>query len=389
MKFLTGRSLTGARIETTTCRRTARCSRVAPSRERGSKQFAEYETAQIERRSLTGARIETFETAGSRVLQGSLPHGSADRNASLKKAFEKTVVAPSRERGSKLGASVGRVSDQQVAPSRERGSKREKRRFQLGAGDVAPSRERGSKQDDLEGMGYAFGSLPHGSADRNKQVTQSTEPDPKSLPHGSADRNEFEMSVCAFPMVAPSRERGSKRARGQRRPDTSWSLPHGSADRNRGQNGRAGRNRGRSLTGARIETSSPDPPRMPDRVAPSRERGSKRRPAASAAPGRASLPHGSADRNGRSGPASGPDFRRSLTGARIETAAAPRRSPGRPVAPSRERGSKRKGASSVRTVAGVAPSRERGSKRRGRVAGERCPASLPHGSADRNAGVSA
>ena len=53
------RSLTGARIETTPPRRSPRCDRAAPSRERGSKP--------LPHRALVG-------------LDGPLPHGSADRN---------------------------------------------------------------------------------------------------------------------------------------------------------------------------------------------------------------------------------------------------------------------------------------------------------------------
>ena len=75
------------------------------------------------------------------------------------------------------------------------------------------------------------------------------------------------------------------------------SLPHGSADRNANSDRTIGGGSGRSLTGARIETSS---------------RATRLRLSAS-------LPHGSADRNQH--PISHFQHRqsRSLTGARIET----------------------------------------------------------------------
>ena len=77
-------------------------------------------------------------------------------------------------------------------------------------------------------------------------------------------------------LVAPSRERGSKR---DDRP----------GDR---------RGRSRSLTGARIETAPGWSGRRGRRVAPSRERGSKRDQTHHGRLGVWSLPHGSADRNG-------------------------------------------------------------------------------------------
>ncbi len=81
-----GRSLTGARIETAVRRFEARTGTVAPSRERGSKQ----------------------RHACRSPMQGaSLPHGSADRNTpcSLRDNVRQQV-APSRERGSKLRCCV-------------------------------------------------------------------------------------------------------------------------------------------------------------------------------------------------------------------------------------------------------------------------------------------
>ena len=75
-----GRSLTGARIETWRRAATGRRSRVAPSRERGSKREISIGLATTYRRSLTGARIETHCMDGTAGPRGSLPHGSADRN---------------------------------------------------------------------------------------------------------------------------------------------------------------------------------------------------------------------------------------------------------------------------------------------------------------------
>ena len=192
--------------------------------------------------------------------------------------------------------------------------------------------------------------------------------------------------------------------RGPKRPSCHW------GSRNRGHfpcswNGLECR--GRSLTGAWIETSNRRRPGDAALVAPSRERGSK--PSAMRCV---------------SSPARG----RSLTGAWIETdsadhsaaalTVAPSRERGskqrfRPllvmpclVAPSRERGSKRDRAGPRRRRVRVAPSRERGSKPSiGACSGSRCDVapsrergskqvladlrgagglSLPHGSVDRN-----
>ena len=229
-------------------------------------------------------------------------------------------VAPSRERGSKQGHGDRPAQGHVVAPSRERGSKLER------GGDGVPDEAR---------------SLPHGSADRNLAkprllevqagVAPSRERGSKrdverelvqvilSLPYGSADRNIF----------LPSKAKRSRR-----------SLPHGSADRNRVTGRQVPVLRRRSLTGARIETLSQSRGPIRSRVAPSRERGSKRRDRdACRRPGR-SLPHGSADRN-----------EHPARGRRCHV-----------VAPSRERGSKQVLGLEDPDLAGVAPSRERGSK---------------------------
>src|SRR5690606_1103619 len=119
----------------------------------------------------------------------------------------------------------------------------------------------------------------------------------KSLPHGSADRNIGLAPEWVAKLVAPSRERGSKphqeRVQGARR--------HVAPSRERGSKRLlvviTGRGACRSLTGARIETSSGWRTSGRAGVAPSRERGSKPVQPGRAGQGRVSLPHGSADRN--------------------------------------------------------------------------------------------
>ena len=294
--------------------------RVAPSRERGSKQ-PEQPIAPACRlgRSLTGARIET---------------------PCHPELFPGRAVAPSRERGSKQPAHEGHQPEQRVAPSRERGSKRR----------------------DGHDRRCQRGSLPHGSADRNltrgdgfgvaacRSLTgarietcscarsarsapvapsreRGSKPPlrrrgprlPASLPHGSADRNTSSWAESPSRRVAPSRERGSKHLvvmASRNRRGVAPSRERGSKLRDQH---RHDRDAGRSLTGARIETSKPQLDARLHPVAPSRERGSKHE----------LNPHHALDRH---------------------------------VAPSRERGSKRRAFPDVLVGVGVAPSRERGSK---------------------------
>ena len=227
----------------------------------------------------------------------SLPHGSADRNRltapnpiwwggrSLTGARIETgtwatdntraLVAPSRERGSKQGGNA--------APERRR--------------DVAPSRERGSKLPNILRPDVVHGSLPHGSADRNRTYEDACVFYGCRSLTGARIETTMPARSCRGSAVAPSRERGSK----QRSPHARRRRPC------------------RSLTGARIETWRSRPPRCRPAVAPSRERGSKhgrgrpRRDDLVVAPSRErgsklrpqsapgidgrSLPHGSADRN--------------------------------------------------------------------------------------------
>ena len=229
---------------------------------------------------------------------------------------------------------------------------------------VAPSRERGSKPLVCRARRRGDRSLPHGSADRNRDISEDRALKRLSLPHGSADRNltfgigaevrrrrsltgaRIETSCVtgrsSITSVAPSRERGSKLIQGRSKPlRILWSLPHGSADRNTARRAGCTGASCRSLTGARIETG-------------------------------AHLQRHSACR------------RRSLTGARIETRWDRWDNPLELVAPSRERGSKHTRAADAGRVVGVAPSRERGSKRRQEQNLRRGLVSLPHGSADRN-----
>ncbi len=358
---------------------------VAPSRERGSKRCNR--RLQHGHDHVAPSRERGSKRSTIRRCAGgwrSLPHGSADRNPtprwrptspacrSLTGARIETIprdatasnstVAPSRERGSKLRHQLLDVYQHEVAPSRERGSKHAACRCRALRREVAPSRERGSKLGPVQARQVRGRSLPHGSADRNKD------------PHDAAREQE----------VAPSRERGSKHDNGRGHCALS----------------------SRSLTGARIETTANKAIQVANAVAPSRERGSKpagehperfhqsrsltgarietRGWTTTSAPFRRSLPHGSADRNvssitrvspGRKSLPHGSADRnygkpksyliaggRSLTGARIETASSA-------------------GAHASRSVA---PSRERGSKQRMTKEDKFCSRSLPHGSADRN-----
>ena len=118
---------------------------VAPSRERGSKLVARgARQPHLPGRSLTGARIETWSGPRASRRRRSLPHGGADRNVLL--------LAP-------------------VIP-----------------GLVAPSRERGSKLDQCEIAHRALLSLLRGSADRSMQVRPSPESDEVAPPRRLCDR---------------------------------------------------------------------------------------------------------------------------------------------------------------------------------------------------------
>ena len=74
-------------------------------------------------------------------------------------------VAPSRERGLKLGQAALGVLAVLVAPSRERGLKLEQIHGLCVGYVVAPSRERGLKQQDYRTIDLYISSLPHGSVD--------------------------------------------------------------------------------------------------------------------------------------------------------------------------------------------------------------------------------
>ena len=255
------------------------------------------------------------------------------------------------------------VSDATVAPSRERGSKPPAPRRLFGRRRVAPSRERGSKHcrgpiDLLRSR-----SLPHGSVDRNRcKGLVALDAAGRSLT-GAWIETVTTRGTAGPAAVAPSRERGSKlpgrffhpatvvapsRERGSKL--GSWvpglelasSLPHGSVDRN-GQARKGYVGRGASLPHGSV-----------DRNVRSWDirRGHSR-----------SLPHGSVDRNSTVLLSALLSTSRSLTGAWIETPPRPRLPRPAPVAPSRERGSKRPLGRPGRAGRPVAPSRERGSKR--------------------------
>ena len=210
------------------------------------------------------------------------------------------MVAPSRERGSKLTRARELAPELVVAPSRERGSKRPVSAMFGGWRRVAPSRERGSKPPrsrTARGPAAVAPSRERGSKPRRTG---------RGMPRG---------------LVAPSRERGSKHARQQRDHGVHESLPHGSVDRNATSCCSGCSRPSRSLTGAWIETRPWRAALASRIVAPSRERGSKQgswRPDfrdEAVAPSRErgskpvqavviivviqSLPHGSVDRNPR------------------------------------------------------------------------------------------
>ena len=252
-----GRSLTGARIETRSARRAARWCWVAPSRERGSKQS-------IGNDGHHGAR--------------SLPHGSADRNEIISAEAAMGMVAPSRERGSKPPRPLRRAAGGKVAPSRERGSKHglvgqlqreeggrsltgariETRCRRPGWGSTGGRSLTGARIETRRRRCSCPGSRGRSLTGARIETWRRGGPSrrPRSLPHGSADRNPSNSQcVPCRRAVAPSRERGSKRV-----PRVVRALAEV----------------GRSLTGARIETTST---------------GSTTRCSAG------SLPHGSADRN--------------------------------------------------------------------------------------------
>ena len=320
-----------------------------------------------ERRSLTGARIETndadYKRDACRGVAPSRERGSKHRRVGTHAPAQ--PVAPSRERGSKHLGLPMRRGDQASLPHGS-ADRNKLTRKQVTALRVAPSRERGSKPQHQQEMAASGWSLPHGSADRNmtprevsldqpsrsltgarietRHTAATVKICPVSLPHGSADRNSSVIQALAVArcrsltgarIETPSRWPSIRRAS---------SLPHGSADRNRDRLKLGSRRKGRSLTGARIET----------------------RPRTSA----------TARRTGRS-----------LTGARIETPARRRASPCGRVAPSRERGSKHRPLPDVIAIDayGRSLTGARIETHPSRAFLDRCVnASLPHGSADRN-----
>src|SRR5205807_1001547 len=75
---------------------------VAPSRGRGSKLAFGGTRTHHRSRPLTGARIETSAGTGAASGIGSPPHGGADRNVHNPFGSVEGDVAPSRGRGSKL-----------------------------------------------------------------------------------------------------------------------------------------------------------------------------------------------------------------------------------------------------------------------------------------------
>ena len=164
---IAGRSLTGARIETSSARARSKAEAVALSRERGSKRFLRAISRAL-RRSLSHGSADRNVGNNESDFNGdwSLSHGSADRNGIAVVIDDGGVVALSRERGSKRDPTCGRCAR---AGSLSHGSAdRNVFRAERAASNlVALSRERGSKPDTAVGTGAAMVSLSHGSADRN------------------------------------------------------------------------------------------------------------------------------------------------------------------------------------------------------------------------------
>ena len=254
-----GRSLTGARIETS---------------------GAQGMDGSNGGRSLTGARIETRRRGPSRSRSESLSHGSADRNLF---AINRRHLRFGRSlTGARIETFCGLASARRrgVALSRERGSKRAKPRPSARPACVALSRERGSKPAEGDPPGHRRGvalSRERGSkrvglccdpADFGRSLTgarietcrrNGTTRSTRSLSHGSADRNRTPAGQRVEMVVALSRERGSKLLGDQPAAARAASLSHGSADRNKRDCLVQALPYRRSLTGARIETCRTTP----------------------------------------------------------------------------------------------------------------------------------
>ena len=163
------------------------------------------------------------------------------------------AVAPSRERGLKLGAASPARRHQGVAPSRERGLKLRNDCRRVPSKCVAPSRERGLKQD-LQAISA--------HRQRRRSLTGAWI---ETFPSTSIRKPYPRRSLTGAWIETPT----------ARRIIFSW--------------------RGRSLTGAWIETSSASRGENRQAVAPSRERGLKQAATVTVGPGDKSLPHGSVD----------------------------------------------------------------------------------------------
>jgi len=210
-QYTLGRPLTGAWIETPPAPRTRPTPPVAPSRGRGSKPYAQCDSAQAPGRPLTGAWIETLASSIRTESRSSPPHGGVDRN------LQQSLITPKRTSRPLTGAWIETSStaccpcDRQVAPSRGRGSKHR------------PTLQRVA--------GYA--SPPHGGVDRNPpERIQARKPtcrpltgawietwDHESIWHRQACRpltgawietTRCHPSTSRSSAVAPSRGRGSK-----------------------------------------------------------------------------------------------------------------------------------------------------------------------------------
>ncbi len=249
------RSLTGAWIETISSYEMLRPSKVAPSRERGSKPVINAVLNIAGGRSLTGAWIETLIRCESSGL---------------------ISVAPSRERGSKpiIEASVMSVRKSLPHGSVDRNPNVN---CYISIGDGRSLTGAWIETPYTVSMTLSMLSLPHGSVDRNiEHHVIWTLRQCRSLT-GAWIETVFVKYDCFAIKVAPSRERGSKLSHFKVFLGGCRSLPHGSVDRNGGGRRHHYGGRCRSLTGAWIETPATVGLTIAASVAPSRERGSKHR----------------------------------------------------------------------------------------------------------------
>ena len=204
-----GRVLTGARIETATRRLQVRCRASRPHGRADRNGYRVRPFGVVYRRVLTGARIETFRTGpGAPVAPGRVLTGARIETSPDVRRRARDGVASSRARGSKQCRHDRRLHARRRVLTGARIETSERACSCIRAG-VASSRARGSKLPSLclrPGLarrvltGARIETLrPHRPSDGFS-----------SRPHGRADRN-FEYDVMSpNGAVASSRARGSK-----------------------------------------------------------------------------------------------------------------------------------------------------------------------------------